>query len=172
VGDKRVCTVGAVVMIVACLAATGCSGQDAGPAPTPRSTIASHEVVDPQVALDSTTLDRYPVRVVGAASASRRDLISLPWVFGRLDDSRKRLELVFVAGDGDCVLPYTVTASRTGRRVVVTALSTRDASRTACADRLVAARTTITLPVAIQGGTELVHAVVDPNWVSTATTIP
>lgn len=82
----------------------------------------------------------------------------MPWKLTAISDDRKTITVVFVAGDGSCVVHSGYSIKLQGQSVVLTEYSANTGSATACPSRLLRGYETITLPVALSGSVLLLHA--------------
>jgi hypothetical protein len=105
-----------------------------------------------------------PTLIPSLSKQDASSLTSLPWQFIALNNGRD-LEIQYVAGDGDCVLPKGFAVTYSATAVEVWALSRTEMGREACASRLVTGIATLHLAQPL-GERSLVHAPTDLNWPS------
>lgn len=98
-----------------------------------------------------------------STQASR--LTSMPWILTARDDKTATIELLYVAGDGDCVKPRGLYLRQTTTYVLIEVLSATALNRTACASPLTIARSLLQLAVPL-GSRSLIHAKVSREWSS------
>lgn len=95
------------------------------------------------------------------SSDEASSLTSMPWRFVALDG--KVLRVVFVAGDGACVLPRGFSVSFTKTSLELWVLSTTDSGQAACPARLERGAADVTLAEPLNGRV-LIHAPTDRQW--------
>lgn len=82
----------------------------------------------------------------------------MPWKLTAISDDRKTITVIFVAGDGSCVVHSGYSLERKGQSLILTEYSTSAGNATACPSRLVRGYETVTLPVELSGSVQLLHA--------------
>lgn len=135
---------------------------------TPAPPSSSRSVVaDPLIPDTSAWVAKLPAAPAGkrltAAAASKG--LSMPWKFLKFDGGRDRVQIVYLAGDGSCVMPEGFYVAPVARGFLLTAVSIPVSSTAkACGSGAVVQRAIIQLSAPIQSGTALLHAPVSAPW--------
>jgi hypothetical protein len=146
-----------LLALLACVA--GCS-TPTGPAQPRQLTSASPDPLA-SAAVPIGMASPTPAPIVSGPSADA--LLSLPWRLVALDGNR--LTILYVAGDGSCVLPVGIQVAETTDQVEVWARSRR-AGGQQCPDRLVRGVAYVDL-AELLGRRVLLHAPVEREWAGT-----
>jgi hypothetical protein len=157
-----------LIVVAALTSLVGCTSQQTthiSPTPTVTGPAQSGLVVDPLEVDHSAWVSSLPPPVDATllTSAEAQTQLSLPWKFVEFGTIRSRIEVAYVAGDGQCTLPLGFYVTQIAGGVAVAAVS-KDTTSTTCNDKAVVKRAWIDLPELIDGAARLVHAPVDPTW--------
>ena len=151
--------VAAVSLLALLWCAAGCS-TSAGP-DQPRELTSAFP--DPLTSSASPVGMASPTPAPTVSGSSADALLSLPWRLVGIDGNR--LTILYVAGDGSCVLPVGIQLAQTTDQVEVWARSRR-AGGQQCPDRLVRGIAYVDFAEPL-GHRVLLHAPVDREWANT-----
>jgi len=142
----------ATLLVGLCLVGTGCS-RDSGPEPAPSG-------LDP--ARPSITAPG-PSAGQGVELGDARALISMPWKLTAISPDRRTITVQYISGDGSCLKHVGYHLEQDGQ-----ALRLGEYSRTnndpACPAKVEGGSETIPLPVALDGGVQLIHIPASQEW--------
>ncbi len=82
----------------------------------------------------------------------------MPWKFVGFAGDHDSVQVVYSAGDNDCVKPWGFYVHQDGGDMIVEAVARPGNVSVGCADKIVYFRATIPLPVPVNGSVRLVHA--------------
>lgn len=160
-----------LALAVVPLALAGCTFHTPQPGPsqspqathpsTPSSAIAT-DTLQPDT---SNWINTLPIADEGKelSTAEAQTGLSLPWKFIGFGTDKTRIQVAYVAGDGDCTLPKGFYVTKHGGGVIVAAVSSAS-SNTSCSDKVIINRAWITLPMSVDAQHPLQHAPISPNW--------
>lgn len=152
---------------------TGCTAaRPPSPAPSfqpsPTPTIPGSAIVlDPLIPDASGWVGALPSPTTGKLlpPAQAQVGMSMPWKFIGFGSNHSLIQVAYVEGDGDCVLPEGFYIAELHGDVVVAAVS-RNTGAQSCSGAVVIRRAWLNLPLVVTGNVSLQHAPVDPNFSS------
>jgi len=146
----------ATLLLVACLGATGCT-RDADPMPVPPLPPSSADALQPSMPVGMSPTP-------GRALDDTGTLLSMPWKLAAISADRRTITVQYLGGDGYCVKHegYRLTHEGTDLQLGEYSSSTGEGT---CPASLQLGLETVPLPVALDGGVQLVHVPASEEWV-------
>lgn len=139
----------------------GCSSMTPpAPSPVPSSVPSYTDTLKPAGARWKTLPARNGVVIASPPPGS----VSMPWELSSIALDHRQIDLVAVAGDGDCTTAAGVSVVVSSKSVIVAAISRQEPGRVACASKLVLTKLTVKLPVSVGTNMRLIHAPFDSDW--------
>lgn len=131
----------------------------AQPTPTASSSIDPKQ---PQQPLNLAARGEKPTAAKSAEATTTS--LNMPWRLSAINDAARTVDIYFVEGDGDCVLPQGIQVDETPTSVTIDALSSQlSSANSSCASLLKTGWATVRLKSALANRV-LLHPAVASGW--------